>query len=190
MNNLNVIDVHWNTPIGKMRGRIGPSGLECLRFPLGFKNIHAGGSGPRKPVAVVGTGTEVTQSLDRRQQQCLNLTTHYLECYFRGEKSCKSPELDWSKWGGFYRRVWTETRKVRFGRTRTYGEIAEAADRPGSARAVGGAMRRNPVVLVIPCPRILGRSLHGRPNLTRFTGGLDLKRQLLKHEGLLSPVQP
>ena len=189
MNNLSVVDVSWNTPIGKMRGRIGPYGLEYLGLPLGFKQIPTGDSGPEVPVAVVGTEIRGIQSPGRRQQQCLNLTTQFLEYYFRGDKSCELPELDWSKWGGFYRRVWTETRKVRFGRTRTYGEIAEAAGRPGSARAVGGAMRRNPIVLIIPCHRILGKSLNGQPNLTGFTGSLGLKRQLLMHEGLLSALQ-
>ena len=144
MNNLSVVDVSWNTPIGKMRGRIGPYGLEYLGLPLGFKQIPTGDSGPEVPVAVVGTEIRGIQSPGRRQQQCLNLTTQFLEYYFRGDKSCELPELDWSKWGGFYRRVWTETRKVRFGRTRTYGEIAEAAGRPGSARAVGGGNAPEP----------------------------------------------
>ncbi len=78
----------------------------------------------------------------------------------------------------FQRRVLTALRKVRRGRTITYGELAERVGSPGGARAVGNACANNPVPLWVPCHRVLasGGKLGG------FNGGLDVKRALLRME--------
>ena len=80
---------------------------------------------------------------------------------------------------GFQRRVWAALRAVPAGTTRSYAEIAAAIGAPGAARAVGGANRRNPIALAIPCHRVVqaDRSLGG------YAGGCDRKRWLLRHEG-------
>ena len=80
----------------------------------------------------------------------------------------------------FDRTVWsTLLRAVRAGRTVTYGELARRAGFPGSARAVGGAMARNPIPIVIPCHRVVGQG----GSITGFGLGLWRKRWLLDHEG-------
>jgi len=86
--------------------------------------------------------------------------------------------LDWSLVRGFQRRVLGELAKVRFGHTLSYGELASRVGKPGAARAVGGAMAKNPIPLVVPCHRVLaaGNKLGG------FGGGLPLKRALLSLE--------
>jgi O-6-methylguanine DNA methyltransferase len=68
---------------------------------------------------------------------------------------------------------------VRAGHTVTYGELARRVGYAGAARAVGGAMRRNPIPIVIPCHRVVG---HGG-EITGFGLGLWRKRWLLDHEG-------
>jgi methylated-DNA-[protein]-cysteine S-methyltransferase len=78
----------------------------------------------------------------------------------------------------FQRRVWDELLAVPFGETITYGELARRVGRPGSARAVGHAVGRNPVSIVVPCHRVVG----ARGVLTGYAGGLDTKRWLLDHE--------
>lgn len=81
----------------------------------------------------------------------------------------------------FYTRVYQTLRRMAPpGVTTTYGELALAAGRPGAARAVGTAMGRNPVPLVVPCHRVLasGGGLGG------YGGGLDMKRFLLAIEGV------
>ncbi len=80
----------------------------------------------------------------------------------------------------FQQQVLHATRTVCTGEVRTYGEIARQIGRPRSARAVGGTMARNPIPIIIPCHRILGRN----GNLTGFTapGGLVLKQKLLELE--------
>ncbi len=77
----------------------------------------------------------------------------------------------------FQKKIWTATLRVPYGYTATYGEIAAAAGQ-GSPRAVGQALRANPVPLLIPCHRIVGAN--GR--LTGFSAGLEIKKLLLRHE--------
>lgn len=78
----------------------------------------------------------------------------------------------------FQQQVWAELRKIPFGETRTYGDIARSLRNPDGARAVGAACGANHVPLVIPCHRVVGA--HG--DLGGFTGGLPMKLRLLEHE--------
>ena len=79
----------------------------------------------------------------------------------------------------FQRAVWKAIADVRFGQTIAYGELAERAGYPGSARAVGAATGRNPISIIVPCHRIVGSN----GSLTGYAGGLAKKRALLELEG-------
>jgi methylated-DNA-[protein]-cysteine S-methyltransferase len=79
----------------------------------------------------------------------------------------------------FQRRVWEELRTIPRGETLTYGELAARIGRPGAARAVGAAVARNPVSLVVPCHRVVGAD----GSLTGYAGGIERKRALLAIEG-------
>ena len=81
----------------------------------------------------------------------------------------------------FQLRVWQALRSVRVGRTASYREIAVAIGAPTSTRAVGAANGANPIAIVIPCHRIIGTS----GSLVGYGGGLERKRWLLQHEGVL-----
>jgi methylated-DNA-[protein]-cysteine S-methyltransferase len=81
----------------------------------------------------------------------------------------------------FQRDVWEALRAIPCGETITYAELAVRVGRAGSARAVGAAVGRNPVSIIVPCHRVVGSS--GR--LTGYAGGLDRKRWLLEHEGAI-----
>ncbi len=78
----------------------------------------------------------------------------------------------------FQRRVWKEVREIPYGVTASYGEIAAAVGRAGASRAVGRANATNPVCLVTPCHRVIGKD----GSLTGFGGGIETKRWLLEHE--------
>ena len=78
----------------------------------------------------------------------------------------------------FQRAVWAALEEIPYGETRTYGQIAAAVGRPGAARAVGMACHNNPILLMIPCHRVLGAG--GR--LTGFACGLEAKQTLLDWE--------
>lgn len=100
----------------------------------------------------------------------------WLDVYFSGRDPGPTPPLA-PAGTAFQRRVWQELRKVPFGGTVSYGELAKRAG-CGSARAVGQAVHRNPIALLIPCHRVVGAD----GSLTGFAGGLDVKRRLLMLE--------
>lgn len=78
----------------------------------------------------------------------------------------------------FQKRVWDALCRIPYGETRTYGEIARAVGSPRGARAVGMACGQNPVMILIPCHRVIGST----GKLVGFAGGLSMKESLLKLE--------
>lgn len=78
----------------------------------------------------------------------------------------------------FQRRVWAELLRIPFGETRSYGEIARILGSPGASRAVGAANGRNPISIIAPCHRVIGKS----GSLTGFAGGIEAKAWLLAME--------
>ncbi len=100
-----------------------------------------------------------------------------LQEYFRGER--RGFELALEPEGTeFEHKVWNEVRRIPFGATDTYGEIAKRLGDPDAARAVGVANARNPIAIIVPCHRVIGA--HG--DLTGYAGGLDRKKWLLDME--------
>jgi len=81
----------------------------------------------------------------------------------------------------FQQAVWRALLTIAFGHTSTYGEIAAQAGRPGGARAAGAAIGRNPLSIIVPCHRVIGRD----GSLTGYAGGLHRKQALLQLEGVL-----
>lgn len=98
--------------------------------------------------------------------------------FFEGEKIEFPDELDLRNATDFQRDVWRLTSSIPYGETRTYGWIANELERPGSVRAVGQAMARNPLPIIIPCHRIVGSN----GSLGGYSGGLEMKRKLLEME--------
>jgi methylated-DNA-[protein]-cysteine S-methyltransferase len=78
----------------------------------------------------------------------------------------------------FQRTVWAALRKIPYGETTSYGQLAERIGCPSAARAVGLANGRNPIGIIVPCHRVVGAT----GELTGYSGGLDRKRQLLHFE--------
>jgi methylated-DNA-[protein]-cysteine S-methyltransferase len=109
----------------------------------------------------------------------LQETVRQLGEYFEGRRREFALPLDLSRLGPFQRRVLTALLQVPYGEVVTYGGLAVLAGQPGAARAVGGAMRGNPLPILIPCHRVLPSS----GGLGGFGGRPDLKRYLLELEG-------
>jgi len=101
-----------------------------------------------------------------------------LRRYFLGEDVHFQEPLDPRLGTGFQRQVWSLTRAIPRGETRSYGQLARLAGHAGAARAVGQAMARNPWPVIVPCHRVVGHD--GR--LTGFGGGLALKQRMLEME--------
>ena len=124
-----------------------------------------------------GAGTE-------RWQPVFGETCRWLDVYFSGKDPGFVPKLE-LRGTDFRREVWEILLGIPYGNTMTYGEIAAAVGRRRgvrrmSAQAVGGAVGHNPVSIIVPCHRVVGAA----SALTGYAGGLELKRRLLRLEGV------
>ena len=113
-----------------------------------------------------------------------DIACHWLRRYFAGERP-DSSELPLGLSGTPFRMaVWGQLLRIPYGQTVTYGELAERVEsqtgRRTSARAVGGAVRHNPICVIVPCHRVVGSG----GSLTGFAGGIEVKARLLAAEGV------
>jgi methylated-DNA-[protein]-cysteine S-methyltransferase len=104
-----------------------------------------------------------------------------LDEYFEGRRREFDLDTDLSPVPAFQREVLRELVRVPFGQVTTYGALAAKVGRPRAARAIGGAMNRNPIPIVLPCHRVIGAN----GSLVGYGGGLERKEQLLRLEGAL-----
>lgn len=137
--------------------------------------------------AVVATAFGGPAALGRRAGEChpsddikrTAAARRQIEEYFDGRR--REFNLALSPSGTpFQKRVWDVLRKIPFGKTLSYGEVAAKIGSPKAARAVGRACGTNPICLIVPCHRVIGAD----GSLTGFAFGDKIKRLLLRHEGL------
>lgn len=106
-------------------------------------------------------------------------TTDALKKVLTG-RPAQLPPLDWTGKTDFQKSVWRAMLKIAPGKTRSYGEIAEAIGKPKAVRAVGGACGANPIPVLVPCHRVLAAN----KKIGGFSSGLHWKRSLLEAEGV------
>ncbi|MES2189539.1 MAG: methylated-DNA--[protein]-cysteine S-methyltransferase [Pseudomonadota bacterium] len=104
-----------------------------------------------------------------------------LKEYFAGKRTQFDIPLDLSGGTAFQQAVWTVLLGIPQGRTTSYGDVSQRIGKPAAVRAVGAAVGRNPVSIIVPCHRVVGAN----GSLTGYAGGLDRKTALLKLEGAL-----
>lgn len=132
----------------------------------------------------------VTEKGEWREEQVSTLlfAKQWLDAYFSG----KRPDIALlplkPEGSEFQQIVWKFLCQIPYGETTTYGEIAKKVARQMgkktmSAQAVGGAVGRNPIGIIIPCHRVIGKD----GSLTGYAGGLENKIRLLAHEGIVLP---
>ena len=80
----------------------------------------------------------------------------------------------------FQLKVWNELLNIPYGKTISYSEMAKRIGKPKASRAVGGALNKNPIPIIVPCQRVIGKD----GSLTGFGGGIELKNRMLKTEGI------
>jgi len=98
--------------------------------------------------------------------------------YFAGRRHTFTMPLDLSGGTGFQQRVWQQLLEIPCGQTTSYGAISLQLGQPKAVRAVGGAVGRNPLSIIVPCHRVIGAN----GTLTGYAGGLDRKVTLLNLE--------
>ncbi len=161
----------FDTPIGVCGVAWSNQGLTRLQLPEADKGAteerlrpHSASRAPEAPL------------------RHIELVITKIQQYLSGTKAdFSSVALDLSYIGPFYRKIYEAARSVGWGHTASYGELARQAGSPGAARAVGQAMARNPVPIIIPCHRILA-SGHKVGGFSAF-GGIATKAHLLALEG-------
>lgn len=144
-----------------------------LESPIGAIEVRVNDRGAVTVVSFVGDtdrGVGETGSAAARAVQ-------QLEEYFRSERRRFELEIE-PEGTDFEHRVWSEVRRIPFGATDTYGEIARRLGEPDAARAVGVTNARNPIAIIVPCHRVIGSD----GDLTGYAGGLERKKWLLDME--------
>ena len=146
---------------------------------------------PLGPLRIVGSAQAVESidwNLDRASvttdtaDSCplLDECARQLQAYFDGRLTAF--DLPVAPAGtNFQQRVWQRLMAIPFGHTLSYGQLAETLQPHTSPRAIGNAVGRNQIYIVLPCHRVLG----SRGDITGFAGGLDRKEWLLTHEGAI-----
>jgi len=123
-----------------------------------------------------------TNNWQKTAHPFLDSAAKQLDEYFAGCRQKFDLKLDLDVSGtAFQQSVWHALLTIEFGKTSSYGAQANQINKPQAVRAVGGAVGRNPISIIVPCHRVLGSN----GALTGFAGGLDRKNYLLKLEGAI-----
>ena len=125
---------------------------------------HAGGEAPNLPCT-------------NESEPVLNLASRQLSEYFTGKRTEFSFPMA-SSGTAFQKSVWDALVKIPYGETRTYGQIAQMIGNPKASRAVGMACNRNPIMIAVPCHRVIGAD----GSLTGYAPGTKLKQIVLDLE--------
>jgi methylated-DNA-[protein]-cysteine S-methyltransferase len=170
--NASMVQTHCATPLGRLTLAASPNGLAGAWFE---NQRH-------RPAALAASQPASTSPWpEQATHPILRAAKHQLTAYFAGQTSGFDLPLDLSAGSPFQQAVWQALLTIARGSTSSYGALSASIGRPSAVRAVGGAIARNPLSVVLPCHRVIGRS----GGLTGYAGGLDRKIALLQLEGAL-----
>lgn len=151
--------VYFDSPIGLLRITANKTGITRIDYP-NQKQATA--------INCITSNPHLTSAVTE------------LEHYFGGSLKHFSTSLA-AEGTPFQLSVWKELSKIPYGATASYGDIAERIENTGASQAVGMANNRNPISIIVPCHRVIGRN----GKLVGYGGGIWRKEWLLKHEGIL-----
>ena len=162
-------DLFWKkmpSPIGTLIVFANDEGITEIRFP-----------NSNSPNSKSPNNKSPDQRDTKHSNRIVDNAIDQLQAYFDGK--LKTFDLPLRPNGTeFQKTVWRQLQQIGYGTTASYGDIAAAIVKPKASRAVGMANSKNPIPIVVPCHRIIGKD----GSLTGFAGGLDTKRWLLAHE--------
>jgi len=168
-----------SAPSGEIRA------IASLRVALGWLRIAATASGicrvSLSPQPAAWESVAPGAGGERVADELVAAATRQLGEYLAGERLAFDLPLDLDAGSAFQQAVWRATCQVQFGRVVAYGDIARRISNPLACRAVGQALKRNPLLILVPCHRVV--RMHG--GLGGFRAGEEAKLWLLKHEGVI-----
>ncbi len=162
-----IVQTTFQSPLGKMIIAATDKGLAGLWFE-GQRHLPPELVEP--PVWPSDPDHPVLQEVSRQ-----------LTGYFAGQRTQFDVPLDLAYGTAFQQSVWQALLKIPQGGTASYGEVSQRIGKPAAVRAVGAAVGRNPVSIIVPCHRVMG----AKGALTGYAGGLERKTALLRLEGIL-----
>ena len=167
-----------DSPIGELILAATPEGLREIEFGSQVSDAdfvarqRERGAEPVRLESIASASPEI-QTVLRRAASELNE-------YFGGRRATFDVPLDWGNMAPFQRAVLEATATVPFGHLETYAGIARKIGKPGATRAVGNALGRNPIPVIVPCHRVI----RSDATIGGYTGGLGIKYRLLAIEGV------
>jgi methylated-DNA-[protein]-cysteine S-methyltransferase len=148
----------------------------CIRTPIGTLRLASNGTALTR-VSILDTDAAEDSDVPADDDAVLAAAREQLDAYFDTRLTRFDLPLE-ARGTEFQRRVWESLRVIPFGETISYAELARRIESPKAVRAVGAANGRNPLMIIVPCHRVIGAD----GSLTGFGGGIERKRWLLDHE--------
>ena len=170
--NASMVQTRCPTPLGNLTLVASPSGLAGAWFD---NQRHL----PAALAAQLAGQSAIWP--EQATHPILQEAAKQMTAYFAGRRNSFELPLDLSAGSPFQQAVWQALLAIPRGSTTSYGALSASIGRPSAVRAVGGAIGRNPLSIVVPCHRVIGRT----GSLTGYAGGLDRKTALLQLEGAL-----
>jgi methylated-DNA-[protein]-cysteine S-methyltransferase len=167
----NIVYAEFDSPQGKLYLAATPRGLAGMWFT------------DQRHLPDVTSWQRVDKTATQR---VLQDAIAQLQTYFSGKLQQFNLPLDLSAGTAFQQSVWQALLKIPFGKTTSYGALSSSIGKPLAVRAVGTAIGRNPIGIIVPCHRVIGTD----GSLTGYAGGLHRKEAFLKLEGALPAVNP
>jgi methylated-DNA-[protein]-cysteine S-methyltransferase len=147
-----------------------------ITSPIGMLTLTSNGSALTQ--LVIARDAEITSDVAPAEVDAvLAAACEQLDAYFDMRLTAFDLPLE-ARGTDFQRRVWNSLKSIPYGETISYAELARRIEQPKAVRAVGAANGRNPLMIIVPCHRVIGAD----GSLTGFGGGIDRKRWLLDHE--------
>ena len=170
--NPSTVQTRWESPLGEMCLAASPIGLAGVWF---VNQQHL-------PDHLAGPSAWTHQDTNPVLPQAIDQLTEY----FAGRRKAFDLPLDLDGGSSFQQSVWRALSTIPYGASYSYSDISRQIGNPKAVRAVGSAVGRNPISLIVPCHRVLGRD----GSLTGYAGGLDRKTALLALEDVAFKAQP
>jgi methylated-DNA-[protein]-cysteine S-methyltransferase len=149
---------YWTSPLGQIKLEASQEALTSVQFEEGEVNFSAKGSSSTLLIEAMAQ----LEAYFQKRLQVFSLPLHLVGTSFQKE-------------------VYQQVAAIPYGSTRTYGQLAAQMQNPGAVRAVGAANGKNPLLIVVPCHRVVGPA----GKLTGYAGGLERKEKLLRLEGVI-----
>jgi O-6-methylguanine DNA methyltransferase len=158
-----------------------------FRTPYGWCGIVSGANGIKRIIlgdesssVVKNSIRSLYPSVKHEEDNLLRSMKDLLVKYFDGEVVCMDLPLEFPKATPFQRKVWEGIRNIPYGQIKTYGWLGTKLSNPGASRAVGNALAKNPLPLIIPCHRVVRSD--GKMGGFSLPGGILLKKKLIDLE--------